>query len=120
MEHIEILYNYMASKTNISRADFDIAMNDWQLDPVELSGEVVGCVMTKGNEIHIAAEPKHFGRWAARTLSRKYLINGIERYGYLVTKVFPHNEDFVQRLGFYKTGIDGSFITYRIDHAKIH
>lgn len=120
---LDILYAHISSTIDCSREECVKALGDWTLTPIEVKGETVGAIMERGNEIHVAVTPSAHRVWARRGLARKHLEDGIKKYGFMITKASPVNQkgiEFIERLGFYPVGVDGLFIQYRIDHAKIH
>lgn len=116
----DILFDYVQKFVPVPRACFEEILDEWVLTPVTLCGETVGAIMVKGNEIHIAVKPGAHGFW----VSRRYLpllLNIISVHGCAVTSVRPDNLrsiEFVERLGFYRTGANEHFVNYRRDHAN--
>lgn len=96
--------------------DFCKALAGWDITPLHIEGEVIGAVMTKGDEIHVGY--KGSPRASIRGHIRKTLNRLIGLYGHAVTKVAQGNElglRFCERLGFVKTGSDGQSILMRCE-----
>lgn len=79
--------------------------------------EVIGMLMTRGPELHVAILPEHRRRWLSAGLIRKVLGNIIDKYGYVSTSVMKDNvigQDFVERLGFERQSYNNGIIYYRM------
>lgn len=64
---------------------------------------VVGMLMTRGPELHVAVIPEVRGKWLSRRLIREVFSPIFQQYGEAVTGVMPDNEEgkeFTRRLGF--------------------
>ena len=79
--------------------------------------EVIGMLMTRGPELHVAILPEYRRRWLSAGLIRKVLGNIIDKYGYASTSVMKDNvigQDFVERLGFERQSYNNGIIYYRM------
>lgn len=79
---------------------------------------VIGMLMTKGPELHVAVIPEYRRRWLSRRLIRKVLVEIIDKYGKVITSVMENNtvgRDFVERLGFERHYFSNGIIYYRIE-----
>lgn len=88
---------------------FKRALHEWDVKAFCKGGDVVGMLMVKDNELHVAVLPEVRGRWLSRTLIRNVIGPLIKRYGKAKTKVVHENDrgqEFCQRLGFAKTERD--------------
>src|SRR5690349_693825 len=64
---------------------------------------VVGMLMKKGPELHVAVIPQVRGRWLSRRLIREVFTPILSEYGEAVAAILPDNEagrEFTTRLGF--------------------
>lgn len=118
---IDILHAHVAKFLPISRDGYEFVLEGWTLEPIQFDGEVIGAVMLREREIHMAVKPGSTKHWVRRSMIRDFIAKRIEQYGHLVSSVSKQNAvaiRAVERLGFYRTGEDGQFITYRIDNAN--
>ena len=102
--------------TTFSRHDILNYLADWDTVPVDIDGEHVATAIVKGTEIHFAlvADWRPEG---TRGRIRAFLAPLLERRGYLTTRVRldrPHEQKFVQRLGFAPTWNDENFRYYML------
>lgn len=96
--------------------EFAAAMREWEVEPVEVGGQIVGAVLMRGPEIHCAVLPKASRRWMRKGLVQRTLGRIVRRYGYAVTKVSAGHLpglQFVRRLGFEETANDGPTTEFR-------
>ena len=87
--------------------EFSKATESWDVEPVEVDGQLVGAVLMNGPEIHACIKPEGFGRWLTRRVLRNTLRKTLLKHGEAVTRVTEGNaigEHFVSRLGFKKEG----------------
>ena len=102
----------------ISRDQFDEGLKSWEIEPVEINGEVAFVALTRGPEFHFAS----FGTGARITSAMIWerLNRIMDRHGYVTTRT-PHDEPRQQRLnerlGFRKTGDDEFFAHFRMDRT---
>lgn len=118
---IDILHAHVSKHLPISRDGYEFAVRDWTIEPVKYDGQIIGAILFKDNEIHMAVKPDASKHWVRRSMFRDFIASRIEQYGHLVSSVSKNNSvaiRAVERLGFYRTGEDGQFITYRIDNAN--
>lgn len=81
---------------------------------------IIGALLTKGNEIHVAFDEK-VSHGTIRRHIRDSLGKMIEKYGHAVTSVRKQNEKglrFCERLGFVKTGEKNGAIQMRCDRCN--
>lgn len=79
------------------------ALASWDVKAFCRGEEVVGMLMLKANELHVAVLPHERGKWLSRRLIRDVIGPLLERYGFAKTSVSGDNEkgrDFVSRIGF--------------------
>lgn len=94
-------------------------VRDWDVVPLEMNGQLVGAVLTKGNELHVGYE--FAPRASVRAHIRKVLLPMIRRFGYAVTTVQAANVRgirFCQRLGFYATAETDGVLRLRCDRCS--
>lgn len=87
----------------VSFEEFQWLCQDWDVEPVEVDGQLVGAVLMRGAEIHACIKPEGFGRWLSRSVLRRTLMRVVREHGRAETAVTTGNavgEAFVQRLGF--------------------
>ena len=78
---------------------------------------VIGMLMTRGPELHVAILPEYRRRWLSAGLIKEVLGNIIDKYGYVITSVMQDNvigQDFVERLGFKREYFYNGIIHYRM------
>lgn len=93
----------------MSRDEFAMAFDGFDVRVGVEGGEAVGAVFTKGPEIHVAVVPRYQRRWARRGLIGNCLGDILRRFGYATTRVMndnPKGMEFVKRLGFVPTDRD--------------
>lgn len=113
---LEPIISSMRRGTPYSRFDILDYLKDWDAVPLEIDGEHVATAIVKGTEIHFAL----VSDWrpeGTRGRIRSFLAPLLERRGYLTTRVRldrPHEQKFVQRLGFAPTWNDENFRYYML------
>lgn len=91
----------------VSFDEFTTAVREWDVEPVEVDGQLVGAVLMRGPEIHACIRPEGFGRWLSRRVLRSTLARVVAEHGRAETSVATGNEAgeaFVRRLGFVEAG----------------
>ena len=79
---------------------------------------VIGMLMTRGPELHVAILPEYRRRWLSKGLILKVIGSVMEKYGYVVTSVMKDNvigQEFVERLGFQRQSYNNGIIHYRMN-----
>jgi N-acetylglutamate synthase-like GNAT family acetyltransferase len=69
--------------------------------------EIVGCILLKENEIHVAVLKSFRKRFFTKKLFKQVATDVVKEYGSLKTKVLDTNTiglDFITKLGFKKEG----------------
>lgn len=108
---LEPIISAMRRGTAFSRQSILEYLSDWDAVPVDIDGEHVATAIVKGTEIHFAL----VSDWrpeGTRGRIRDFLAPLMERRGFLTTRVRldrPHEQRFVQRLGFAPTWNDENF-----------
>jgi hypothetical protein len=99
----------------LSREEFVKSLEGWTLDPVEVGGQVIGCFVVRGPEMH-------FQKWGAapatRDMLRRYPGSLIKQYGYATTRTPKEDARmlaFNKRLGWYEIGETEYDVLLRID-----
>lgn len=115
-----MFYAQIAKETPVSRADFGNNLRDWEAVPLMIGDRHIGAYLLKGHEIHTYVEKSDALRHM-RKLIRQGVAHQVEKLGYLTTRSQddPSVLRFLERLGFYRTGNDGQFVTLRCDAIKI-
>ena len=118
---IDILYRHVCETVYIAREVYEETLVGWDVQPIILDVQQIGVSMIRGTEIHISVTPENAIRHARRII-RVCLNENIKKLGNMTTISFKDAETvrFLERLGFYKTGEDETFFSYRIDSTKIH
>lgn len=98
-----LLRAYRASSSARRRTfeDWMTAAEQYQVHPIDHLGDVIGCILARGPEIHLTAWRRPPG--SMRRLVRQVLLDTIERWGYARTAVMADNPAglaFCRRLGF--------------------
>lgn len=84
----------------LSFKDWEQALRPWEVKAFVKDEEVIGMLMTKGNELHVAVKPEVRGKWLSRRLIRE-VFEPVLEFGEWKTSVSPENkkgEDFVKRV----------------------
>jgi ribosomal protein S18 acetylase RimI-like enzyme len=79
--------------------------------------KVIGMLMTRCSELHVAILPEYRRRWLSARLIKQVLGNIIDKYGYVSTSVMKDNvigQDFVERIGFKRISYSNGIIYYRM------
>lgn len=79
--------------------------------------KVIGMLMTRGPELHVAILPEYRRRWLSKGLIKKVMGSLVDKYGYVSTSVMKDNvigQDFVERLGFQRQSYNNGIIYYRM------
>lgn len=105
IDALRALHQAIAQRTSLSFEEFVEQVRDFDIHPVRDQGEIIGAVMTRGNEIHLGVTrtPKgaHLGEL------RSILAGIIMRHGTARTSVMHGNHAgmvFCRRIGFEETG----------------
>ena len=116
---IHLIYQSVRDRVAMSLAEFTKAMAEWEVEPFEHRGEIIGGVMARGNELHLGlAERPHS---SIRAGLRRAMSERLARYGTVVTQVMQQNErglQFCKRLGFKEVGRQGDKILLMCDRSK--
>lgn len=82
---------------------FKGAMEPWDIQAFCDGEKIVGMLMTRGPELHVAVIPEVRGKWLSRRLIREVFSPILNKYGQAIAAVMPENEagkEFTSRLGF--------------------
>ena len=104
-EAIRAGYEAMKDRLQIPFEAWEKALTTWEVQAFCDGEKVIGMLMTKGSELHVAILPEARGKWLSRRLIRETFRPLLERYGAAHTAVAKGNlkgDDFVSRLGFEK------------------
>lgn len=114
-----MVYESVKHRLDIGVVEYIEAVKDWDVVPLTERGEVIGGVLSKGNEVHIGYGKKP--HTSIRPHLRRTLGEVLNKYGYAVTTVQAENEAglrFCKRLGFVKLSEEGGTIRLRCDRSN--
>jgi len=89
----------------------------WTEVPFTIAGEKVGSLALKGVEVHFSLGEGYRPKGSSRGAIRKLIAPLLEKRGYLTTRVLKERtaqQRFIERLGFKKTGDDGTMLYYML------
>ena len=98
-----MVYESVKDRVPYERDAFINALKSWDVTPLVEQGEVIGGVLTKGNELHVGYGRKP--RASIKPHIKKTLNELIDKYGCAITLVNADNKAglrFCERLGFVK------------------
>lgn len=116
MNIIDRLWDQIEPIVFISREEFERGLERWDIEPVEIDGELAFATFTNGPEFHYAS----FGTGAriTRAMIWSRLNPILEQHGFVTTRT-PRDDVRQQRinraLGFVEIGSDEFFLTFRMD-----
>lgn len=115
---IEVIYKSVEHRAPFTLAQFGQALHGWDVLPLEENGELIGGVLSKGNELHVgyAKQP----RASIRPYIRAILGAALEKHGTVLTSIQSENIvglRFCERLGFVKIHEEGGTIRLRCDRS---
>ena len=114
-----MLFRSVQDRLTIDIDAFAEALKGWTITPLTESGEIIGAVMSRGNEIHVG-----YGKKPRASIIKHIkltLHDLLARHGYVVTYVANGNEkglNFCKRLGFYQLSQDDSKMLLRCDRSN--
>lgn len=114
----DLLWSQVSGFLFCTKEEYLRALSSFTRHPVFRDGLLIGVVLTRDDEIHVAW--KH-GAQGTRRLLKQHLGGAIDRYGHAVTRVpvwRTASQKFVTRLGFVETGRDTNDIYYRIERMS--
>jgi hypothetical protein len=96
-----MIFESVKDRLNLSFVDFENALKDWKVTPLEEQGWIIGGVIAKENEVHIGygIKPLSSIRGHLKVTLKKIL----DQYGSAITSVMEENKkgiNFCKRLGF--------------------
>ena len=98
---LSMVYESVKDRMNLSFDDFQDALKDWEVIPLEEQGWIIGGVLSKENEVHIGYGIKPLS--SIRGHLKATLKKVLDKYGSAVTSVMQENRkgiNFCKRLGF--------------------
>lgn len=114
-----LIYQSVRDRIALTFQDFTRAVDEWDIEPFEHRGEIIGGVMARGNELHLGlAERPHS---SIRAGLRRAMSERLARYGTVVTQVMEDNErglQFCKRIGFKEVGRADGKILLMCDGSK--
>jgi RimJ/RimL family protein N-acetyltransferase len=114
-----MVYESVKHRMTMGLVEYLEALKDWDVIPLTSSGQVIGGVLLKGNEIHVGygVKPKA----SIRAHIRATLKQVVDKYGCAVTQVKAENHAglrFCERLGFVKLSAHDGTILLRCDRSN--
>jgi Mg-chelatase subunit ChlD len=114
-----LIYQSVRDRVAMSLVEFTKAMGEWEVEPFEHNGAIIGGVLARGNEIHLGLAERPKG--TIRKGLRQAMAERMARYGSLTTQVMQDNVrglQFCERLGFKEVGRQGDKILLMCDRSK--
>lgn len=100
----------------ITREEFMANLDEWEIEPVEVDGEVAFILLRKGPEFHFISF--NTGRPLTLKMGRSWLEPMLARHGHVTTRTPRHAERqhrFNRLVGFRPIGESEFFVHYRLD-----
>lgn len=120
-ELIEKIWSQTEPTVFISRREFFASLDDWDITPREIDGEIAGATLNRGPEFHFIT----FGRRKVfpASLIADCLGPIIERHGFVRTRT-PKDDVRQSRfnllIGFDVESSDEYFTTFRMERLNLH
>lgn len=114
-----MVYESVKHRISMGLVEYIEALKDWTVTPLTENGEVIGGVLSKGNEVHVGLGKKL--KSSARRYIRGCLNKTLDNYGFALTSVQAQNSGglrFCQRLGFVQVGEANGVILLRCDRSN--
>lgn len=122
-EAIEIVYESVKPRLGeISLDEFMGVFKDWDVLPIIRNQEIIGAVMKKGSEMHIAIHPRVQNKVYLRGLIRKALEKTLKEHGKVTTKVVKSHligHKLALMAGFKKVNEIDGIIEYECVEVKL-
>jgi ribosomal protein S18 acetylase RimI-like enzyme len=115
---MEAMLEALRTRANVGMRDFMEGAKSYEMVALANGSQPVGALMFKGDEVHVGIRPTYRGRWWSKRLRRVILGGLIEKHGCARTSVMKDNRsgiEFVERLGFKRSGENAAMIHYRMD-----
>lgn len=102
---IKEAYESAESRLNgMTFEEFAEATKDFEVTPVYYSGNVIGAILVKENNVHACIKPEYKGKWFGRVAVR-IISEIVEKYGEAITSATTEDgRKIVEALGFVKDG----------------
>lgn len=118
MTIVDKLWAQIEPAVFITRGQFERELVAWEIEPVDIDGELAFAVLRNGPEIHWAI----FGTGAQLTMvmMRDWINPTLARYGFAVTRTLKEDvrqQRINRRMGCHVTGESEYFIHYRLDRC---
>jgi hypothetical protein len=113
---VDALWTQLEPTVFITRRQFERALAEWDVTPIEIDGEVAFVTLSRGPEFHYTSMGA--GR-ISLAMIRGWLAPILDRYGYATTRTpkdEPRQHRLNLRLGCVVTGEDEFFTMYRLDN----
>lgn len=116
---IEAVYLSVKDTLDVTLEGCKAALSHWDVVPLTESGEVVGAIVKKGNEIHVGY--KRCPGASLRSHIRKVFNEELRAHGALVTSVRESNDRglrFCRRMGFAEVERKGGYVFMRCERSN--
>lgn len=118
MTIVDKLWAQIEPAVFITRGQFERGLEAWEIEPVEIEGELAFAILRNGPEIHWAM----FGARVPLTMMRMrdWINPTLDRYGFATTRTLKEDmrqQRINKRMGCYITGQSEFFIHYRLDRC---
>lgn len=113
---VDILWQHRPSLLFASRAQFEAALDGWEIDPREIDGDLAFIFLTKGPELHFTT--LQTGHPMPKAMARDVLQKIIDAHGHVIVKTPRHEERqqrFNRTIGFHEIGGDAYNVHFRMD-----
>lgn len=118
-EAIKMVYKSIKGRAPFDLQSFVEMLRTWDVIPLLEDGQVIGGVLSKGNELHVGYGEKP--KASIRRYVKEILNQTIDKYGFAITTVQPQNSAglrFCERLGFVKVGENHGAYMLRCDRSN--
>ena len=116
-----MIHHYLINDCGLNPVEVAEALKGWEIIPCKDGDEVVGEVMLRGSEIHVAFSRNYRGKgiFKRRDKVRAFFQSLLDQRKFLTTKSRPGDstEPFIKKLGFVKVRTDKQFNYWWLDKA---
>lgn len=97
-----------------------LALQGWEIRPIEFNGIKIGEIMLKENEVHMALDKTERNKLGRRGVLKKYIKELLEEKKFLVTRLFKHDKYIkkIQNIGFTLTHSDNDYHYFWLNDEK--
>ena len=112
---LEPIVRSIRAGTSLSEPEILKYLEDWEVLPGYVEGELAWTMVAKGTEVHFALAPDWRPKASMRGAVRSFLKPVFEQHGFLTTRIAHgrvSQKEFVKRIGFKPTWKDGDVEYY--------